>query len=47
MVEKVAYYLEHEQERLAMAESGYRQVKDRLRMEDSLRKVLGLQESKS
>lgn len=47
MVEKVAYYLEHEQERLAMAESGYRQGKDRLRMEDSLRKVLGLQESKS
>ena len=40
LVEKTAYYLEHEEERNTMATQGHRQVKDRLRMEDSLRRVL-------
>jgi spore maturation protein CgeB len=42
LVEKISYYLEHEKERKAIAANGYRQVKDKFRMEDSLSRILAI-----
>lgn len=44
LVAKTAYYLEHDEERQAIAQNGYSRVKDKLRMEDSLQKVLALKD---
>lgn len=46
LVAKTAYYLEHEEERQTIAQRGYNRVKDKLRMEDSLSKVLSLKDFK-
>lgn len=42
MLAKTAYYLEHDEERRQIAASASKVVRGRLRMEDSLRQVLGL-----